>query len=53
MIALTLKAMWNREFQYFSNQHSTVYSAKKFRQALRTHEYYIQEFFWVILLALS
>ena len=28
-IKMYIKAMWNREFQYFLNQNSSVYSEKK------------------------
>ena len=41
----TEKAMWNREFQYFLNQHLNVYLEKDERQALRTRKHYIQIFF--------
>ena len=42
---LEYKAMWNREFQYFFNQHSNVYLEKDERQALRTRNHYIQILF--------
>ena len=45
--------MWNREFQYFLNQHSNVYFEKDERQALRTRKHYIQIFFLMILLLFS
>ena len=34
--------MYNREFQYFLNQHSDVYLEKDDCQALRTRKHYIQ-----------
>ena len=37
--------MWNREFQYFLNQHSNVYLEKDERQALRTRKHCVQIFF--------
>ena len=45
--------MWNREFQYFLNQHLNVYLEKDERQALRTRKQYIQIFFWMILLVFT
>ena len=46
--------MWNREFQDFLKSTFKCLFGKKFRQALRVHKHYIQDFFYLeILLALS
>ena len=42
---LTSRPCETVNFEYFLNQHSRVYSGKKFRLAFRTHKHYIQEFF--------
>ena len=53
VIKTLIKVMCNPNFNFFLNQDSNVYLEKDGCQALRICKYYMQIFFWMILLVFS